>query len=87
MLDRLYQQFDALSRSNEVFKVRSLSPTALPNQRTTTLHQHHQQPFGTLLSTCAISSSEREWISSQVETIGDAWMGVTNLVEDQVERL
>jgi class 3 adenylate cyclase len=69
MLDRLYTCFDALSHKHDVFKVRTFD-----------LHE-----LKCCLTSPLISSLTLNLLSclKKVETIGDSYMAVTNLVKDQ----
>ena len=94
MLDRLYTQFDSLSAKHDIFKVsicfmridegcccswgmvnlNSNETRCCLNLRCTVVFPHFF---------FAANTSTRTLLSWQVETIGDAYMAVTNLVKDQ----
>lgn len=94
MLDRLYQNFDQLSLMNGIFKVskfqfegKSVWFTLSESQLFVCLYLQQTVRFFVPifgLFFCFDGVWHCMWPYLQVETIGDAWMGVTNLVEDQV---
>lgn len=77
LLDRLYNAFDELSRKHDVFKV-CVSKRCLCRPPDIFFSLYYR-----LITYVTIPQCKIYLLPPQVETIGDAYMAVTNLVKDQ----